>query len=149
MFINCQTICLSSLSPSGEPRTIIDHEWLGLSGVLPSHVTITWFPIHLLTCGRFQLFIECYTTFLVFSCPLPNFFGTCCRHQIQNVYIFPKRRKQYSWSAWALNISSLCCGQLNIGWKSLHSYFTQCCNLFGTGVCNWTHTHCTCIYFPI
>ncbi|XP_038587675.1 butyrophilin subfamily 1 member A1-like isoform X5 [Micropterus salmoides] len=51
------------------------------------------YPIMTLTCFQLtcspvkcskQVFYEHSSTFPVFCCPCPSFFGTCCRHQIQS-----------------------------------------------------------------
>ena len=93
------------------------------------------FPMNQFTCGMFQtVFFEHSSTFPVFCCPCPRFFGTCCWHQIQNEWILAK--KLPSLSVWTLNILSLKCIQLKIGWKDLqiivfcfYSRFTQRPNL--------------------
>uniref|UniRef100_A0AAR2LEN5 protein-glutamine gamma-glutamyltransferase n=1 Tax=Pygocentrus nattereri TaxID=42514 RepID=A0AAR2LEN5_PYGNA len=87
LFLNCWTICSSSCSQSGEPRPVLACEQLSLSEMLHLYpvMTLTCFQ---LTCSPVecskQVFFEHSSTFPVFFCPCPKFFGTCCRHQIQN-----------------------------------------------------------------
>lgn len=51
------------------------------------------FPVQ---CSK-QVFFEHSSTFPVSFCPCPSFFGTCCRHQTQNEWIFAKKNpKKFS-----------------------------------------------------
>jgi len=71
-------------------------------------------------CSKLEFF-QHSSTFPVFCCPCPSFFGTCCRHQIQNEGIFAKNTKVWTW-----HVLSLYCIQLNIGRKG----FANHCILF-------------------
>ena len=97
-----------SCSKSGVPRPILACEWLSLSGMLFLYLIIA--PNYSqLTCSfvgcSIQLFDEHSSTFSVFSAPFPNFFVTCCCHQILKLMIICK--KQLSLSVWTINILSL------------------------------------------
>ena len=56
--------------------------------------TISCSLIKPFTYGMFQtgVFLEHSWTFPVFFYLCPNFFGTCCWHQIQNLYIFTQKQ---------------------------------------------------------
>ena len=80
-FLNCNAICSSSYSQSGKPWPILACEQLNLSGMLLlySIMTLTCFQ---LTCSPMkcpkEVFFEHSSTFPVFCCCCPSFFGTCC-----------------------------------------------------------------------
>ena len=98
LFLNCSTICSCSCSQSGEPRPILAYEWLSLSGMLflypimaPNCSQLTCSPV-----GCFKhVFDEHSSTFSVFFATCPSFFVTCCSHEIQSYWIFPKNIQVY------------------------------------------------------
>ena len=85
LFLNCKTICSCSYLQSGEPCPILACEQLRLTGMLLlypimalSCIQLTCSPVE---CSK-QVFFKHSSTFLVFCCHCPSYFGMCCRHQI-------------------------------------------------------------------
>ena len=126
LFLNCWTICSHSCSQSGEPHPILASERLSLSGMLLLYpnMTLTYFQ---LTCSPVECskqgFFGHSSTSPVFCCPGPSFYRTCCRHQIQIEWIFPKKLKVYQFEHY---ISCLC-SVLNkkIGQKGFSNHCIQ------------------------
>ena len=78
---------------------------------------LTWSPVE---CSNL-VFLIILSIFELFCSPRPNSFETCCSHHIRNVLLFAL--KKLSFSVWTLNILSLYCFQLAIGWKG---FANQC-----------------------
>ena len=95
LFLNCKTICSCSCSQSGEICPILVCERLSLLGILLLYSIMTFTCFQLTSspveCSK-QVFFKHSSTFPVFCCPHPSYFGTCCRHPIQNECISTQKQ---------------------------------------------------------
>ena len=111
-------------------------------------------PIHPISCNMFlQLFL--FSTIYVSNIwlPCPNFFKTCCCHQIQDELIFLRKQFIYTFNIWwflcsiwnKVMICEIC--------KSFHSVFIYILHHIPTFVWilsirqikKWSHAVCCCV----